>query len=84
MKEWKISFGSEAKQRALSAELIGPNLKSESAPFSFSLDNHGTEEIRKAAIVYVPNLVAKVIQLLDQNNRYTRNAAAGIHYLFIF
>lgn len=68
MSAWKVSLGSEAKQRSLSKELIGPNLQSETAAFTFGLDGGG-EEIRKAPIAYVPDLVAKVKQLLDQNDR---------------
>lgn len=70
MRGWKVSFGSELKQRALSTELIGPNLQSENVPFTFYLDHHTYEEVRKAPIAYVPDLVAKVTQLLDQNDRY--------------
>lgn len=70
MSAWKVSLGSEAKQRSISKELIGPNLKSESAAFTFLIDSGtGGEEIRKAPIAYVPDLVAKVTQLLDQNDR---------------
>lgn len=69
MNAWKISFGSELKQRALSNELIGPNLKCEHVPFSFFLEHHSYEEVRKAPLAYVPDLVGKVTQLLDQNDR---------------
>ncbi len=70
MSSWKISFGSEPKQRALSSELIGTNLKCENAPFTFYFDHHTYEEVRKAPLAYVPDLVGKVTQLLDQNDRY--------------
>lgn len=62
-------MGSEAKQRSVSKELIGPNIKSEVAAFTFKIASGG-EEIRKAPIAYVPDLVGKVKQLLDQNDRY--------------
>lgn len=76
MSAWKIGTGSEARQRSISQELVGSNLHSEAAAFTFSLDGGG-EEIRKAPIVYVPNLVAKVKQLLDQNDRYTKIGFKG-------
>lgn len=62
-------FGSELKQRALSKDLIGSNLKCENVAFTFYLEHRTVEEIRKSPIAYVPDLVAKVIQLLDQNDR---------------
>ncbi len=68
MKVWKIHLESEAKERLLSKELVGPNLASEMVAFSFKLDEGG-EEIRKAPMAYVPDLVQKVTQLLDQNDR---------------
>lgn len=68
MRIWHISLGTEGKERSLAYELIGPNLASESVAFTFSLDGGG-EELRKAPIAYVPDLPAKVRQLLDQNDR---------------
>lgn len=68
MKAWNISLGTEGKERARAHDLIGPNLTSESVAFTFSLDGGG-EELRKAPMAYVPDLPAKVTQLLDQNDR---------------
>ena len=69
MKAWNVSFAGEQKQRGLVRELVGPNLSSESLPFTFSIDKGKSEEIRRAPIAYVPDLVAKVTQLLDQNDK---------------
>ena len=69
MNAWNIGFGSELKQRSISKDLIGSNLKCENVSFSFYLDHHTYEEIRKAPLAYVPDLVGKVTQLLDQNDR---------------
>ncbi len=69
MKAWKIKLDSEVKERSLAKELVGPNLETEMVPFSFSLNQSGSEEIRKAPMAYVPDLAAKVKQLLDQNDR---------------
>ena len=64
-----ISLSSERKQRKLAKEQVGDNLEAETAPFSFSLASGG-EELRVAAHVFIPNLVQKVVQLLEQNEKY--------------
>ncbi|KAL5517155.1 hypothetical protein EMCRGX_G002639 [Ephydatia muelleri] len=66
-----ISIASEEKMWQISREMIRGNLKGKIAPFSFSLKSGG-EEIRGAALVYVPNLVEKVFQLLDENAKAGR------------
>ena len=65
MGAWKISFASEAKERALAKVLVGPNLYSEAVPFAFP-NSCGGERIQKDPMAFVPNLVAK---LLDQNDQ---------------
>ena len=35
MGAWKISFASEAKERALASVLVGPNLDAEAVSFTF-------------------------------------------------
>ena len=69
MKAWGVSIASERKQRALSKELVGSNLASEAALFSFPMESCG-EELRPAPLVYVPDLSGKIFQLLEQNDRY--------------
>lgn len=69
MKAWNINLGTEGKERLRARELIGSNLTSESVAFTVSLEGGG-EEIRKAPMAYVPDLPEKVIQLLEQNDRY--------------
>ena len=56
-------------KRALSKELVGSNLASEAALFSFPMESCG-EELRPAPLVYVPDLSGKIFQLLEQNDRY--------------
>lgn len=68
MKAWNVSLSPECTVRALARDLIGPNLASELVAFTFSVDG-GREEVRKAAMAYIPELQAKVKQLLDQNDR---------------
>ena len=78
MKAWGVSIASERKQRALSKELVGNNLASEAALFSFPMENCG-EELRPAPLVYVPDLSGKIVQLLEQNDRYL-----SIHLCIIY
>ena len=61
-----VSLSSERKQ---AKQQVGDNLDAESAPFSFNLASGG-EELRAAAHIFIPNLVEKVVQLLDQNEKY--------------
>ncbi len=50
-------------------ELVGPNIQSENVAFSFLIDGGSEEEIKKAPMAYVPDLVGKVNQLLEQSDR---------------
>ena len=61
-----IVVPSEKRQ---SSDLLGTNLTSESAPFSFPL-KHGGEDFRPAPLISVPDLVEEIFHLLDQNDRY--------------
>ena len=67
-----VKLASERSMTILSKEMIGENLAAEevllSQPLQFGVD------LKLTPLVYVPNLVAKIIQLLDQNKRY-RNTA---------
>lgn len=68
MGAWNIKLSSEAKERSLARELVGPNIAAEAVPLTFPMDNGGNE-VRKAPMAYVPNLAAKVVQLLNQNDK---------------
>jgi hypothetical protein len=68
MGAWKVELASEAKERSLANELVGPNIDAESLPFTFLVDDCHHEEVRRAPMAYVPNLVGKVIQVLEQND----------------
>ena len=69
LKEWGVSLSSEKKQRVVAREIIGENLEAEAVPFTFSL-KRGGEEIRAAALCYVPELLDKVVSLLEENDKY--------------
>ena len=51
--------------REISKQIVGDNLK---GPFSFMLPSGG-EEIKGVPLIYIPELVAKVVHLLDENER---------------
>ena len=65
-----VTLPSKKRQRALSHEILGGNLHSEAAPFSFPL-KHGGEDLHPAPLDFVPDLTAMIFQHLDQNDRYT-------------
>ena len=65
MKAAGIGLASEHSMRRLSAEQTGSNLAAEAVPFSFPLKNG--VDLRPAPMVYVSDLVQKVIQILEQN-----------------
>ena len=68
MKAWMVSLTSESKERPLAKYLVGPHLKAEAVAFTFSLDGGG-EEVQKAPMAFVPDLIAQVKQLLHQNDQ---------------
>ncbi len=59
---------SEGKQRALAATVTGDNLRAELGAFSISHTNG--DEIREVPFVYVPNLIAKVADMVSTYERY--------------
>ena len=80
MKVFKISLGSERKQRIHAKDLLGDKLTAEEAVFSFPLKSGG-EELRAAPFVYVPDLVEKVAHILTENKRYGLNFTCTYLYL---
>ncbi|KAL5481350.1 hypothetical protein EMCRGX_G021488 [Ephydatia muelleri] len=57
--------------RHISSQIVGDNLKGEIAPFLFPIPSGG-EEMKGAPLVYIPQLVDKVVQLLEGNERTGR------------
>lgn len=68
MKSLHIDVGSEAKQRALAKEIVGDNIVAEMGAFTFRLDGGG-DEIREAPFVYVPNLIRRASDLIQQHSQ---------------
>ena len=65
----KVKLASEKEMRAQSTALIGDNLKSKLAPFTFPLkDGRHTVEIRNVPMAFTPNLWKKVEDMLDAND----------------
>eukprot|EP00731_Ephydatia_muelleri_P032941 Em0024g485a len=71
LKASNISLACEERMRHASRKAVGDNLKGELAPFSFSLPSGG-EEIRGAPLVFIPDLILKVVELLEENDRAGR------------
>lgn len=64
-----MSLSSEKRQRVVAKKVIGDNLEAEAIPLTFTLKKGG-EEIRAAAFCYVPELLDKVVSLLEENMKY--------------
>ena len=54
--------------RYICRRIVGSNLKGEMALFSFP-STSGGEELRVAALVYIPDVVLKVVDLLEEYQR---------------
>ena len=62
-----VKLASEHQMRALSKGIVGDNLVGEEVPLAQPL--HLGVDLILAPLVYVPDLVKKIFQLLDQNDR---------------
>ncbi|KAL5491484.1 hypothetical protein EMCRGX_G016781 [Ephydatia muelleri] len=72
LKASNVSLACEERMRHVgSKRIVGDNIQGELAPFSFTLTSGG-EELRAAPLVFIPNLIQKVTQLLDENHRTSR------------
>lgn len=67
MKGQGIQLASERSIRRVSNELLGDNLVATEVPLSQPL-RLGVD-LKISPLVYVPDLVGRVLQLLDQNER---------------
>ena len=68
MKAQGVKMASERSMRMVSEEITGDNLAAEEVPLSQPL-RFGVD-LRLSPLVYIPNLVGKVVTLLEQNARY--------------
>ena len=68
LKACGVHLASENHLRDVSKRQLGTNLAGEAAPFSFAVRSGG-EDLRPAPFVFIPDLIAKVVQLLEQNKR---------------
>eukprot|EP00731_Ephydatia_muelleri_P001906 Em0001g1906a len=66
-----VSLAGEERMRYICRRIVGSNLKGEMALFSFP-STSGGEELRVAALVYIPDVVLKVVDLLEENQRTGR------------
>ena len=60
--------GCEGHMRDIANELRTDNLTSELAMFTFPIG--GGEELRAEPMIYVPNIIAKILSLLNEHERY--------------
>ena len=63
-----IVVGSEQKQRAIAKDIIGDNMAAEMGAFTFKL-KEGGEEIQEVPFVYVPNLIRKATDLIEEHKK---------------
>lgn len=63
-----LHIASAGKMRKLGKEVVGDNMVSENGAFTFPSDNGG-EVIKEVHFVYVPNLIAKVADVVSQHER---------------
>ena len=77
LKTLNISVGSEVKQRALAKEIVGDNLTAEMGAFTVKRDGGG-EWVKEVPFVYVPNLIRRASDLVEQHQRYTKKSRGHI------
>eukprot|EP00731_Ephydatia_muelleri_P004655 Em0002g831a len=73
LKASNISLACEERMHHASRKAVGENLKGELAPFSLmnSLPSGG-EEFQGAPLVFIPDLILKVVELLEENDHAGR------------
>ena len=81
LKKWGLTMASEKRQRELAQQWSPDCVQAEYVPFSFRLSNGG-EEMRPAPFAYIPDIWNRLIQLLDDMNRYKLTCMHQI-YLYI-
>eukprot|EP00731_Ephydatia_muelleri_P009609 Em0005g195a len=67
LKASNISLACEERVRHASRKAVGVNLKGELASFSFPLPSGG-EEFQGAPLGFIPDLILKVVELLEEND----------------
>ncbi|KAL5509935.1 hypothetical protein EMCRGX_G005385 [Ephydatia muelleri] len=67
-----VSLAGEERMRYICRQIVGNNLKGEMARLSFPSTSGGEERLGLAALVYIPDVVLKVVDLLEENERTGR------------
>ena len=65
---FNVSLASERQQRNRAKEAIGDNLAAEMVPFAFTVEDG--VEFREVPFVFVPNLIVRVADKLNQHHLY--------------
>ncbi len=67
LKSLHITLASEGKQRTLASGIVGDNFRAEMGPFT--IHHKDGDEIHEVPFVYVPNLIAKVADMIASYER---------------
>lgn len=81
LKSLNITLASEGKQRTLVKDVVGDNFRAESGAFTFSSGRGSLTEIREVPFVYVPNLIAKVADMIVSYQRYQKSTVNNYHLI---
>ena len=68
LKASNVSLACVERMHHVSKKIVRDNIQGKLTPFSFTLTSSG-EELQAAPLVFIPNLIQKVIQLLDESHR---------------
>jgi hypothetical protein len=82
LKSLHISVGSEVKQRKLAKEVLGDNMVAELGAFTCKREGGG-ELIREVPFAYVPNIIRRSTDLIEDHRRCTTLRVTSITYYHI-
>ena len=65
--KWGLKLPSEGRMRCAAKQICTDNIMSENVVLTFPVQ--GGEELKAAPIVYTPNIIERVMSLLDEYDR---------------
>lgn len=71
--ECKVNIASERLMRKRAAEVVGDCVVVEKVALTFPVKDGGGEEVRLRPFGYIPDLWSRIVQLLEQNERYSNH-----------
>ena len=72
-----VQMASERQLRKASRQLIGENLEGEEAPFYVNV--HSGLDIQPAPHVFIPDLVTRVLDSLEENERFCHTCLKTVY-----